>query len=178
MSSQQGTGGRPAARPRPRAVTISGVQTVLGCVVVLGLIISALGELYSARTSEVLRDAIESEQAASLDLTLDTARTITRYTLIGAGVFAGIALVLGVFVLRGDRAARIVLTVMGGLAIGVTLLAGPAVWVASGYVALSVTLLWTRRAREWFRPPSSERPAPPTDWTPPPPPSIPPPPRR
>lgn len=175
MSAWRGTG-QPAARPRPQVVTISGVQTVLGCLIVLGLIISALSELYSARTSEVLRDAIASEQAASLDLTLDTARTITRYTLIGAGVFAGIALVLGVFVLRGDQAARIVLTVMGGLAIGVTLLAGPAVWVASGYVALSLALLWTRQAREWFRPASSD-PSSPAAGTPPPP-SAPPPPGR
>ncbi|MBA3233239.1 MAG: hypothetical protein H0T17_04740 [Propionibacteriales bacterium] len=143
------------------------MQTVLGCVVVLGLILSALSELYSARTSELLRDVIKSEQAASLNLTLDTARTVMRYSLIGAGVFAAIALVLGVFVLKGDRAARIVLTVMGGLAILVTLLAGPAAWVASVYVALSLGLLWTRPARLWFsaaradQPPVSDQPMPP-----------------
>ncbi len=164
--------GRSPAR-RPREVTIAGFQIVVGSALVLFLAFNAMSQLQSSQMREILVDILESDEAAGLDLTLESARTLVRYSLLIAGAMAAVALVLGIFVLRRDRSSRIALTVMGALIAGVTLFAGPAAWVITVYVVASVLLLWTKAARLWFSPaPPATGPAgPPTStWPPPPPP--------
>jgi len=133
-------------------VTVAGVQIVVGSLLVLLLAFNGMAQLQSTEMREVLTDLLESEQAASLNLTLESARELVKYTLLVSGGFAAVALVLGVFVMRRDRPSRLVLTVMGGLIAVVTVLGGPAAWVVTAYVVVSVVLLWTKAARAWFSP--------------------------
>jgi hypothetical protein len=156
-------------------VTVAGVQIVAGSVLVLFLVFNAMAQLQSTEMRDVLTDLLASEQAAGLDLTVESARELVKYTLFVSGGFAAVALILGVFVLRRDRPSRLALTVMGGVIAVVTVLGGPAAWILTAYVVVSVSLLWTKAARAWFAPTQSttgmQGPTPPdAGWTPPPPP--------
>ncbi len=160
------------ASPRPREVTVAGVQIVAGSVLVLFLAFNGMAQLRSTEMRDVLTDLLESEQAAGLNLTIESARELVRYTIFVSGGLAAVALILGVFVLRRDRPSRLVLTAMGGLIAVVTVLGGPPAWILTAYVVVSVLLLWTKAARAWFAPNQSGAgtagPAPPdAGWTPP-----------
>lgn len=161
------------ASPRPREVTVAGVQIVAGSVLVLFLAFNGMAQLQSTEMRDVLTDLLESEQAAGLNLTIESARELVRYAIFVSGGLAAVALILGVFVLRRDRPSRLVLTAMGGLIAVVTVLGGPAAWILTAYVVVSVLLLWTKAARAWFAPAQSgvgtAGPTPPdAGWTPPP----------
>ena len=138
------------ATTRPRQVTVSGFLTLFGSAFALVAVFQAVSELYSMQMSEFLRDLIRREELAAYDITVDGARGMLRYILIAIGVFAGVALVLGWFVLRRDRPARVVLTVMGGLTVLASLLGGPQLWFVSLYVGGAIMLLWSKPARAWF----------------------------
>lgn len=170
--------------PRPRQVTFGATQAIIGSALGLVLLIGSMEQLNSAAMNDVLRQVLDSPQASELDLTLESLRTLMKYAIMGLAVVSATTMVLGVFVLRRDRAARIVLTLLGGLVILITLLSGPSGWAVTLYVGLSLALLWSRPARAWFArstpsaaPPPGMHPPPPSGWQPPPPPP-PPPPRR
>ncbi len=158
---------------RPREVTFAGVQIVLGSVLVLVAAFNGMAQLRSTEMREALNKMLQMEQAATLNLTLESARTLAKYTLLASGAAAAVSLVLGIFVMRRDRSARLALTIMGGLIGLVTLAGGPAAWVVTAYVGAAVLLLWTKAARTWFAPAKSEQtpgwgPPPGQTWPPPP----------
>lgn len=163
------------ASPRPREVTVAGVQIVVGSALVIILAFNGMAQLQSTQMREILTELLASEQAATLNLTVESARELVKYTLLVSGGFAAVALVLGIFVMRRDRASRLVLTIMGGLIVVVTVLGGPAAWVIAAYALISVLLLWTKAARAWFSPAQTGAAgpgpaAPGAGWPPPPPP--------
>lgn len=140
------------ATPRPREVTVAGVQIVLGSALVLAIAFNAMAQLRSTQMRDLLAELLDSQQAAGLNLTVESARTLVKYSLLVAGGVAAVALVLGVFLLRRDRSSRMVLTVLGCLIALVTVLGGPPAWIMTAYVSASVLLLWTKSARAWFAP--------------------------
>ncbi len=164
--------------PRPREVTWGALQAIGGSVVALVLLISAAQQLNGREISEVLDKAIESEGAASLGLTIETARTLMRYTIMVLAVLSVTSLVLGVYVMRRHRQSRAALTILGGLMAALSIIAGPPGWAVTAYIAVSILLLWTKAARVWFtddvRPPIDGPPPPPPPYTGPPPPPPPP----
>ncbi|MGH3501893.1 MAG: hypothetical protein ACRDQA_13565 [Nocardioidaceae bacterium] len=137
--------------PRPREVTVGAVQAVLGGVLAVIALIYSAGQMYSDEMRDALQTVVDDPRFASLDLTLDTARTIFKYTIMVMGVVNVCALVLGVFVLRRHNGARVSLTVLGCLVAVVCLFVGPVGWGVDAYVVLSMLLLWTRGSRAWFR---------------------------
>lgn len=145
MSSQV-----PQAARRPREVTVGGLQAVIGSALALVGVLSIADQLDSSAVREALDQFRNEPRFASLNLTVESLRTLMRYTLMAMGVLSVTSLVLGVFVLRRHRASRIVLTVLGcGVAVA-ALTGGPAGWVVTAYVAASIYLLWTTAARAWF----------------------------
>ncbi len=141
---------------RPREVTIAGIQIVLGSAMVLVVAFNGMAQLRSSEMREVLSEVLRSEQAASLNLTMESARTLVKYSLLVSGAAAAVALVLGIFVMRRDRSSRWALTIMGGLIALFSLAGGPAAWLLTMYVAAAVLLLWTKAARAWFAPATAE----------------------
>jgi hypothetical protein len=164
-----------ADQPRPREVTLAGFQAVVGSVLALVLLIGAMQQLDSAEVREALAEIVAGEDAQSLGLTLETARTLLRYAIMVLAVLSAASLVLGIYVLRRHRASRIALTVVGGVAAVLCVLAGVTGLIMAGYIALSVGLLWTRAARSWFADPNRRPPEPPAPgpWPPLPPPGPP-----
>jgi hypothetical protein len=185
----------PGLPRRPREVTLAGTQAVVGSIIALVVLINGMQHLYSAEVQDALREIVASEEARSLDLSLETARSILRYSIMGLAVLSVASLVLGFFVLRRHRASRVALTVIGAVAALVCLFGGPIGWLVAAYIAVSVVLLWSRASRAWFRdpdhrptppapgqlpgrwpPPQDPRGGPPASWRPPPGPPPPPPP--
>jgi hypothetical protein len=140
--------------PRPREVTIGGAQAVIGGAVTTVLLIGAARQLYSSQMHDALAKAVADPRAEQLGLSIDGARTLARYAIMVMGVLSVASVVLGVFVLRRHRPARVALTILGGLAAVMTVFAGPTGWIVTVYVAVSLAMLWSRPARAWFaRPP-------------------------
>ena len=108
---------------------------------------------------------MQQEQVSALNLTVESARDLLRYSIMVLSVLSAASLVLAIFVLRRHRAARIGLTVVGAL-VGVALLvAGPVGWVGTLYIAVSIFLLWTRPARVWFGDGVASQGGPPCRWS-------------
>ncbi len=156
---------------------------MLGSLTAVILLVSTMQQLNSASMRDVLQQVVDSPRAADLGLTIDAARTFMKYTIMVMAVLSVTSMVLGFYVLRRHRAARIALTVLGAVVAALSLLSGPSGWIAAVYVAASLVLLWTRPARRWFakpQAPMAASPGPP--WQsppgqyPPPPDSRPPPP--
>ena len=137
-------------RSRPREVTVGGLAAVVGSAVALVLLISTANQLHSGQVTDTLREVIKNEQAATLGLTLEGAREVLRYTIMALAVLSVASLVLGFYVLRRHRSARVVLTVIGSVVGVLALLAGPVAWLVTLYIGVSVFLMWSRPARAWF----------------------------
>jgi hypothetical protein len=143
---------------RPREVTFGGAQAVVGGAVATLLLIGAAQQLYSSQMHDALAKAVADPRAAQLGLTVDTARTLAKYAIMVMGVLSVSSAVLGVFVLRRHRSARVALTVLGCLVALLTLFAGPTGWIVTLYIAASVAMLWSKSARAWFsHPPPAPR---------------------
>ena len=176
----------PTVTQRPREVTLAGTQAVVGSLVALVVLVNGMQELYSSEVHEILADVVATDEAQTVGLTIDEARNILRYSIMGMAVLSAASLVLGFFVLRRHRASRVGLTVIGALVALLCLVGGPLGWAVTGYIGLAVTLLWSRSARSWFNEGRPGRNGPPQPPGPPPwPPSgpwqgppPPPPPRR
>jgi hypothetical protein len=131
-------------------VTLGGVQAVAGSVLALVMLISAAQQLNGEQMTNTLRDIVQQEQVSALDLTVESARDLLRYSIMVLSVLSAASLVLAIFVLRRHRPARVGLTVVGSVAGVALLIAGPVGWVGTLYIAVSIFLLWTRPARAWF----------------------------
>ncbi len=139
-----------AGRGRPREVTLGGLQAVAGSGLALVLLISTAQQLNGSEMTGTLSDLVKNDQAAALNLTVENARRLLRYAIMGMSVLSAASLVLGVYVLRRHRAARIVLTAIGGVVATVGLLAWPVGWIVTVYIGVSIFLIWSRPARAWF----------------------------
>lgn len=156
----------PKPGPRPREVTFAGVQTMSGSAIAIFVLIAIAQQLNSVEMRDALTEVINNPRFESLGVTLDTARELMKYMIMAMGVVSMTSLILGLFVLRRHQAARIVLTVLGGLVAVVFLFGGPPGWFITAYVAISVAMVWTKSARAWFadpaEPPLMGRPPPPS----------------
>lgn len=146
MWNQTSRGGR----ERPRQVTLGGMQAVAGSVLALVLLMSTAQQLNGAKMTDALTQVVTTEQVAALDLTVENARTLLRYTIMGLSVLSAASLVLGIYVLRRHSASRIGLTVIGAVVGVIALLGGPVGWAATLYIGVSIFLIWSRPARAWF----------------------------
>jgi hypothetical protein len=133
------------------------MQAVGGSVLALVLLISTAQQLNGSQMTDTLKDIVRQDQVSALNLTVESARDLLRYSIMVLSVLCAASLVLGVFVLRRHRAARVGLTVLGIIVGLVCVLAGPVGWVGTLYISVSLFLLWTRPARAWFGDPVAPR---------------------
>jgi hypothetical protein len=131
-------------------VTLGALQAVTASAVVVLAVLTLAQQIDSSTMRDTLTQLTEDKRFASLNLTLDGARTLVRYTLMAMGGLSVTAFVLGIFVLRRHHPSRIALTVLGGIVAFASMFAGLAGWVLFLYVAASIGLLWSRPARTWF----------------------------
>ena len=132
---------------RPAPVTLSAGLIILGSVSVIALAFAGIAELRSIETREAVEASLKEWPLKSLDLTLDSALSLIRAASMIAGACAAAAAVLGIFLFRRNRAARLGLSVLAipllvtGLATG---------GFMATLVAVSTVTLWLQPARDWF----------------------------
>jgi len=155
-----------ADNPRPRQVTFGATLAVTGGLVLLFALVDLMIRLESIEVTQALTDGLRSLRLSG-DVSVEQARDVLRYSIMIFAVLSAAAVVFGIFTLKRDRTARVGLTAVIGTIGVVALFGGPATWLITVYIAVSVALLWSRSAREWFAgtgaSASSGRPAGPRD---------------
>jgi len=133
---------------RPRQVTLAAGTTIVASVIVVLVSFQRVAGLYSLGTREALAKFVADQPAGGLGLTVDEVVTALRVLTMVSAACATAAVVLAVFVLRRNAAARTALTVvavplfLAGLASGA---------VASSVAAAAAASLWFQPSRAWFR---------------------------
>lgn len=135
------------ARARPSQVTVAGWTAVAASVIVVLTVFEAMGDLYSVDTRERLTETVTGGTFRGLGISVEDALEWTRWSLYVAGVAAVVTGVLGVYVLRRDKVARVVLTVA---AVAVVIASPVDAKFPGMIVGACAALLWTRPARDWF----------------------------
>jgi hypothetical protein len=133
---------------RPAAVTRACFIAGTGAVLTLLLIFSLLSDWGSLEVQEQIEAA--RDRAPVSGVSTDTLLEVSRVMFMVLAVLAFAALVLSVFTARGDRSARIGLTVLAACWIPVALLFGAAGLLLSLLGALTLMLLWRPESRQWF----------------------------
>ena len=159
---------------RPPQVTLASGIVMLSSVVVLltaGERISTLGSL---DTQESVRSFLAEPPFSSLGLDVQSASELLRWVMVVAAMCACATAILGWYVRKPDRSARLGLSIfavpvfVGGMTVG---------GLAGSFVAAGAAMLWLSPGREWFatgrwtppspRPEASARDAAPRRTTPP-----------
>ena len=117
---------------------------VTGAVLLMASAFDTMTGLHSIDTRQMLNRSLGS---GSLGLSLDQATGAMHVAVLVCGGASAAAAVLGIYVLRGDRVARVAL---GAVAIVVALSAPFAGMFFGTLVAIGAALLWSRPARDWF----------------------------
>lgn len=132
---------------RPPQVTVAGWVTIgASASLVLGMY-ESIGRLRSLDTRERMASQLENPPWSGLDLDLQQWLATMQAVFVVAGCLAAAAAILGGYVLRRDKAARIGLSV---LAVPLFLTGLFSTGIMSSLIAVSAVLLWTKPARDWF----------------------------
>lgn len=137
-----------STQTRPRQTTFAGGMIVLGSIFLLLSVWEAVTGLRGIESREAIEEFLADPPGSELGLTVEGTVQILRGVATVAGVCAAIAAVLGVYVLRGHRAARVGLSVLAVPIFVTGIVAGG---FMSSIVAVAIALLWLSPSREWFR---------------------------
>ena len=137
---------------RPRQVTFAGWMIMIGSAVVVFSAFERIAGLRSIESQESVTEFLSKPPGEDLGLSLDQVLDLIQVLSLVAGACATAAGILGFWVLKGSKQARVGLTVLAvplliaGLATG---------GFVSSLVAVSALMLWLQPARNWFagRPP-------------------------
>lgn len=149
-------------KTRPPQVTLASGLVIASSLVVLVSSWGQVAALGSLDTQEAITAALSEPPVSSLGLDADGLTGLVRVLALVAAAGACATGILGWYVRRPDKGARLGLTVFAVL---VFLSGLPGAWLPSGsiagsFVAAGAAMLWMVPAREWF---ATGR------WTPPPP---------
>lgn len=133
---------------RPENVTMPAIFLGLTAMLSVFYISSVLGSWTSLETQEAITTALGDANLGQLSD--ETAMTAIRVIFFGILIASIAAVVFSVFVLRGDKASRIGLSVLGVLAALLFVTGGLAGLIPALFSAVSVGLLWSAPARAWF----------------------------
>lgn len=133
--------------PRPRQTTVAGWLIVLGSALSVMTAFEVVGGVRSIDTREAVERFLAEPPGNGFGLDVESGVVALQVTASVAAVCAVMAGILGVFVLRRDRAARLGVSVLAlplfvtGLALG---------GFMTSLVAAAAVLLWLSPSREWF----------------------------
>jgi hypothetical protein len=155
-----------SAGQRPRQVTLAGWMIMLGSAVVVFSAFERVSGLRSIESQEAVADFLSEPPADELGLSVDQVLDLIQLFNLVAAACATAAAILGFYVLKQSKGARLALSVLAlpllisGLATG---------GIVSSLVAVAAVMLWVQPARNWFegRPPPAAAPVAPPPVTPP-----------
>ena len=132
---------------RPPQVTLASGIVMFASVLVLLMAWEQITTLGTLETQESIRSYLAEPPFSSLGLDVQGASDLLRLTTIVAAVSACATAILGWYVRKPDRSARLGLTIfavpvfVSGMSVG---------GLAGSFVAAGTAMLWLVPAREWF----------------------------
>jgi hypothetical protein len=133
--------------PRPAPVTMAGWVTIVGSVLVVFTVFDVVANLRSLDTRERVRQSLDEPPFEGLGLGLQQVLELLHVLALVAGACAAAAAILGWYVLRRNKQARLALTLVAVPLFLAGIVAGG---FLSSMVAVAAVLLWSRPARDWF----------------------------
>lgn len=140
--SESGTG-----TSRPSQVTLAGWMTVSASIFLVIALFESVSALQTLEVREGVEEFLAEPPGSGLSLDVAGALQVMRVVMLVAAACAAAAGVLGIYVLRRDRTARVVLSVLAAILFLTAPLAGG---FLAMMVAVSAVLLWSRPANDWF----------------------------
>ena len=143
------------APPRPRQVTMAGIMSVVGSLLLVISLFDTLGRLRTPETRESVAEFLATPPGSGLGIDVAEAVDLMRALALVSGALAAMALVFAIFVLQRHVPARIGFTVVAGL----LLLTVPVAGLMPLLLAFAALLMWSQPARDWYagRTPATER---------------------
>lgn len=154
--------------PRPGQVTVAGWLVMLGSLATIVSAYDRIANLHSIDTRDSVRRMLDQPPLSGSGVALGTVLDVLHVLALIAGASAVAAAILGWQVMRRDRRARLVLTIVA-VPLLLTGLADRGFY--STIAAVAVVLLWVPQSRDWFD--GVQRSRTPASSAPPPPPSTP-----
>jgi len=134
-------------KQRPPQVSLASAIVMFSSLMVLLTAWERVTSLRSLETQEAIRNVLADAPFSSLGLTVPTTTELLRISCMVAAACACATAILGWYVRRPDRSARLSLTLF---AIPVFVTGIPAGGLAGSFVAAGAAMLWMQPAREWF----------------------------
>jgi hypothetical protein len=132
---------------RPPQVTLASGIVMFASVVVLLTAWERVSTLGSLETQQAIRDFLGEAPFSSLGLDVNSTTQILRISCLVAAAGACATAILGWYVRKPDRAARLGLSIF---AVPVFVSGLPAGGLAGSFVAAGAAMMWMMPAREWF----------------------------
>jgi hypothetical protein len=132
---------------RPPQVTLAVGIIIFASVLVLLSAWERISTLGSLESQESFRDLLAEAPFSSLGLDVDTTSQLLRIACLVAAASACATGILGWYVRKPDRSARLGLSIF---AVPVFVTGLPAGGLAGSFVAAGAAMLWLVPAREWF----------------------------
>lgn len=136
--------------PRPTAVTLACVFVGVSCALLLGNIVTLLGDWGSIEVQEQLSRVLDEEPLSGSGITMTQALSWLRIALLVGVALAVAGIVFSVYTARGHRPSRIYLTVLCVLGSVLFLGAGLAGLLPAAVALACAFTLWSADARRWF----------------------------
>ncbi|MGF9757583.1 hypothetical protein AAII07_20535 [Microvirga sp. 0TCS3.31] len=134
-------------KQRPPQVSLASGIIMFSSVVVLLTAWERVTSLGSLETQDAIRDALADAPFSSVGLTVSSTTELLRVLCMVAAASACATAILGWYVRKPDRSARLGLTLF---AVVVFVTGIPAGGLAGSFVAAGAAMLWIQPAREWF----------------------------
>ena len=132
---------------RPPQVTLAVGIIMFASVMVLLTAWERITTLGSLESQEAIRDLLAEAPFSSLGLDVDSTSQLLRIACLVAAASACATAILGWYVRKPDRSARLGLSIF---AVPVFVTGLPAGGLAGSFVAAGAAMLWLVPAREWF----------------------------
>jgi len=132
---------------RPPQVSLASGIVMFSSVVVLLTVWERVSSLRSLETQQAIGEVLADSPFSSLDLTVSGTTELLRISCMIAAVCACATAILGWYVRKPDRSARLGLTLF---AVPVFVTGLPAGGLAGSFVAAGAAMLWMQPGREWF----------------------------
>ncbi len=132
---------------RPPQVTLAAGIIVFASVMVLLTVWERVSTLGSLETQQAIREVLAEPPFSALGVDAAGATSLLRTSCLVAAVAACATAILGWYVRRPDRSARLGVTLFAVPVFVTGLTAGG---LAGSFVAAGAAMLWMQPAREWF----------------------------
>lgn len=132
---------------RPRQVTMAGWMVMLGSGFVVVNVFDRVSRLRSLQTREAIEEFLAEPPGAGMGLSVESVISLMQTVAMVAAACATAAAILGWYVLRRNRQARLALSIVAVPLFFSGMVAGG---FLSSLVVAATAMLWLSPSREWF----------------------------